>query len=80
MTNTITYLYHSTFFNPVQSPVRMLGLSENHTRLPALLSPVPRRRDARREERAPSRRQLQLPSTPLSRPSTQWVESDYGKL
>lgn len=51
MTNTITYLYHSTFFfNPVQSPVRMLGLSENHTRLPALLSPVPRRRDAHREE------------------------------
>lgn len=32
-------------FSPVQRPVRMLRLPENHMRLPSLLSPVPRRRD-----------------------------------
>lgn len=38
-----------SLFSPMQSPLRMLTLPENHMRLPALLSPVPRQGDAHTE-------------------------------
>lgn len=77
---TIPY-FTRHLFSPVRSPVRMLTLPENHMRLPALLSPVPRQGDARTEDTAAQKcapfrarpRDSLTASGALTRLEAQWV-------
>ena len=91
--NTFTHLHHSPPLSPPPSSAETGAHArpgwKNHMRLPAPLSPVPRRRDAHTQDAA-AQKCAQLPepgpggsfasSTASTRLWAPWVRGEHGKL